>query len=314
VGDQVYATHTETGITEQKSVRQIFSRVTDKLVRICAGQDTLLTTPEHPFYVAGQWIEAGQLKEGDALTVLPFMQAVASSSKVAGSYRLVVENIARLDTLVTVYNFAVEDFHTYYVGKEAILVHNECRQRVSAGGNVARGADDVATFINKSLAQKLDDIDNIWKTKYPIQEMLEGRSFFEDIMGQYRYTKSSGWAHTSDIADNFKGVDFYMGTAQRNQIFAESAISMKTTITTNVDNWLASEPIKKNIEFLTDGLNPTKGLQSNSKLMFIQNAEIHIYMPKENITDALTSIWLNKLNTVNPKIKFEIKSLEDFVK
>jgi hypothetical protein len=37
-------------------------------------------------------------------------------------------------------------------------------------------------------------------------------------------------------------------------------------------------------------------------------------MPKENITDALKTEWLNKLNTTDPKIKFKIKSLEDYIK
>lgn len=143
--------------------------------------------------------------------------------------------------------------------------------------------------------------------------MLEGRSFFEDIMGQYRYLKSSGWAHTGDISEFFKGVDFYKGTTVGNQIFAETAVSMKTTITTNVDNWLASAPMQKNLKFLNEGLDPALGLASNNKTMFITNAEIHIYMPKANITEALKATWMNKLNTVNPKIKFEIKALEDFI-
>ncbi len=43
------------------------------------------------------------------------------------------------------------------------------------------------------------------------------------------------------------------------------------------------------------------------------NAEIHIYMPKANITDALKASWMNKLNTIDSKIKFEIKALEDFI-
>lgn len=132
-------------------------------------------------------------------------------------------------------------------------------------------------------------------------------------MGEYGYTKSSGWAHTGDISSNFKGVDFYKGSTVGDQIFAVTAVSMKTTITTNVDNWSASEPMKKNIEFLKEGLNPTKGIVSNGKTMVMQNAEIHIYMPKENITETLKTNWMNKLNTVDSKIKFEIKALEDFI-
>ncbi len=36
-------------------------------------------------------------------------------------------------------------------------------------------------------------------------------------------------------------------------------------------------------------------------------------MPKENITSELKTTWLNKLNNVDPNIKFEIKALEDFI-
>ncbi len=79
--------------------------------------------------------------------------------------------------------------------------------------------DGLLSFVNKSIKQKLDEIANIWKTKYPLEEMFEGRSYFEEIMGEYRYTKSSGWAHTADIASNFKGVDFYKGASQGANIF-----------------------------------------------------------------------------------------------
>jgi hypothetical protein len=143
--------------------------------------------------------------------------------------------------------------------------------------------------------------------------MLEGRSFFEDIMGHYRYLKSSGWEHTGDISEFFKGVDFYKGSKVGDQIFANTAVSMKTTITTNVDTWLASAPMQKNIGFLKQGLYDVNGLPSNNMFMKMTNAEIHIYMPKANITDALKTTWMNKLNTVDPKIKFEIKALEDFI-
>jgi hypothetical protein len=36
-------------------------------------------------------------------------------------------------------------------------------------------------------------------------------------------------------------------------------------------------------------------------------------MPKANITPALKTQWMNKLNTVDPDITFEIKALEDFI-
>ena len=36
-----------------------------------------------------------------------------------------------LNSPVTVYNFEVADFHTYYVGESSVLVHNEC---IGTGG------------------------------------------------------------------------------------------------------------------------------------------------------------------------------------
>ena len=167
-------------------------------------------------------------------------------------------------------------------------------------------------FFDLSYQDKLKAIADSWRVGYPF--LFDVRRTMEQLMGHYRYLRSDGWMPTSDFSDNFKGIDFYQGTVVGDQIFATTAVSLKTTLTTNVENWLASEPIKQNIEFLKTGLDPTIGLISNNKRMFISDAEIHIYMPKANITENLQKIWLPKLNTVDPKIKFEIKALEDYIK
>lgn len=184
----------------------------------------------------------------------------------------------------------------------------------NAWRDVAIKADNVDAFSKLTSAQKLENIKNVWNTKYPIEDMLGGRSFFEDVMGQYRYTKSSGWQHTGDISFNFKGIDFYKGAESANSIFADVAVSMKTTITKDVNSWLASAPLKKNIEFLKQGLDPATGIISNGKTMFITKGKIDIYMPRSNITDALKAEWMEFLNKVDPDISFEIKALEDFIK
>lgn len=57
---------------------------------------------------------------------------------------------------------------------------------------------------------------------------------------------------------------------------------MKTSTVKDVNKWLISKPIQDNIKFLEEGLDDTKGIISNNKKMTIKNAEIHIYMPKEN--------------------------------
>lgn len=62
------------------------------------------------------WTGAGELKEGDKLNLITG-QTVSVQS-------VVVEQCTEP---VKVYNFEVEDFHTYYVGHESVLVHNKCK-------------------------------------------------------------------------------------------------------------------------------------------------------------------------------------------
>lgn len=78
--------------------------------------ETITTTPTHPFYVPQKgWTAAIEFRAGDILVTCN------------GEY-VVVEKIQHElpETPVTVYNFEVEDFHTYYVGSTSVLVHNSC--------------------------------------------------------------------------------------------------------------------------------------------------------------------------------------------
>ena len=180
---------------------------------------------------------------------------------------------------------------------------------------VKRISQTLEDFAAKTLPEKIEDISNLWKTKRPLNDMFEGRHIFEDIMGEYRYRKTEGWAHTADIADNFKAVDFYKDfTEIGDEIFAGTAVSMKTTVSTDVNAWLNSKPIQDNIRFLKEGLSKD-GFRSNNKRMKItENAEIHIYMPKDNATITLQTEWMTKLNATEPQIKFEIHTLEEYLK
>lgn len=89
---------------------------TSELIHVCVNGEEIITTPGHPFYspVKG-WTVACKLRAGDILVLQ------------SGKY-VVVEKIQHeiLESPVKVYNFEVEDFHTYYVGESAVLVHNVC--------------------------------------------------------------------------------------------------------------------------------------------------------------------------------------------
>lgn len=122
-GDKVWSEDPETGEKELKEVVQTFVNETDELVHVHINDEEIITTPEHPFYVPKKgWVGAVDLRAGDILVLQ------------SGEY-VIVELIQHeiLESPITVYNFGVEDFHTYYVGESSVLVHNVCGQRGVGG-------------------------------------------------------------------------------------------------------------------------------------------------------------------------------------
>ena len=114
VGMMVYATDPETGETELKKVVNSFVRESSELVHITVNGEEIATTPTHPFWVPQKgWTDAIDLRAGDRLQLLN------------GVY-VIIEQVQHelLETPVTVYNFEVDDFHTYYITESQIFVHN----------------------------------------------------------------------------------------------------------------------------------------------------------------------------------------------
>jgi hypothetical protein len=117
VGDMVLAGDPETGEVAYKEVTRTFVNESDELIHVHTNGEEIITTPTHPFYVNQfGWTRAADLRAGDVL--------VLSN----GEY-VVVEFVQHeiLESPVKVYNFEVEDFHTYFVGESAVLVHNICK-------------------------------------------------------------------------------------------------------------------------------------------------------------------------------------------
>ena len=114
-GDLVWAWDEESGDVALKKVVETYINKTDELIHVFVNGEKIVTTPTHPFYspIKG-WTDAVHLRAGDILQL------------VNGEY-VVVEKIQHeiLETPVTVYNFQVEDYHTYYVAN-GVLVHNSC--------------------------------------------------------------------------------------------------------------------------------------------------------------------------------------------
>lgn len=114
VGDKVWAYNVETGETELKGVKQVYIHETDELLHLYTSVGAIDTTSNHPFYVLGEgWVAAGDLAVGDEIYSLDGTIGIVTGSQ-----------FEKLDVPIKVYNLEVADFNTYFVGDNAVLVHN----------------------------------------------------------------------------------------------------------------------------------------------------------------------------------------------
>jgi len=112
----VWAEDPETGERALKRVVRTFLNEKDELVHVQVNGETITCTTEHPFYVQGKgWVAAKDLNLNDKLEIQNGEDAFVDAIR-----------REKLDQSIQVFNFEVEDFHTYYVGVNCVLVHNSC--------------------------------------------------------------------------------------------------------------------------------------------------------------------------------------------
>jgi len=86
--------------------------------------------------------------------------------------------VQKLDEKIRVYNFEVKDFHTYFVGKTGVLVHNSCYVKGRIKNNVLDNLIDGSTM-------KTDDVLDL------ASEYL-GEGYTEPIKGSGRFVSKDG--------------------------------------------------------------------------------------------------------------------------
>ena len=112
----VWAEDPETGERALKRVVRTFLNEKDELVHVQVNGETITCTTEHPFYVQGRgWVAAKALELNDKLELQDGEDAFVDAI-----------HREKLDQPIQVFNFEVEDFHTYFVGVNSVLVHNNC--------------------------------------------------------------------------------------------------------------------------------------------------------------------------------------------
>lgn len=110
-GDLVWAFNENTGKQALKKVIGTFNKQVDATIELTLQNETITTTAEHPFFTKQGWKEASKLTEEDFVI-----------TKKGTWHNIKASNFVHQKE--TVYNFEVEDFSTYFVGKLKWLVHN----------------------------------------------------------------------------------------------------------------------------------------------------------------------------------------------
>ena len=160
VGDKVLSFNEDTGDSDYKEVVRLFRNTTEKWVHIDVNGETITCTPEHPFYILnaedtpivdfegrdasdyqGQWVKAESLKIGHKVLLSNGKNGIINSVETED-----------LDDPVATYNFEVQDYHTYYVGSEGILVHNAC----GGENNILKNIE----YTDKVKGQMLQDVNH----------------------------------------------------------------------------------------------------------------------------------------------------------
>ncbi len=149
IGDTVWARNDQTGEHAWKTVTATMSAPSNKIVELTLtlpnGTPEILTVTEsHEFWTEHRWQPAHTLDPGLSVWTL------------SGWAR--VESVASTHAPREVYNFEVEDFHTYFAGDAAVWTHNTCvRKARNAGQWVEAGARgrEIAGKIKQRVRKEL---------------------------------------------------------------------------------------------------------------------------------------------------------------
>jgi hypothetical protein len=157
VGDVVRSYNERTGQVENKRVLQTFENKTSELTTVSTSDGQIITaTPGHKFYANGAWVSAEDLRAGDVLVNV-------------NGQKVIVEAVQHeiLENSVKVYNFEVQDNHTYFVGSEnGVAVHN------AACGSARRTAVRNAWKNEKQLVELTGQGSRNW-TPLELDELLK---------------------------------------------------------------------------------------------------------------------------------------------
>ncbi|TGK20119.1 TIGR04388 family protein [Leptospira fluminis] len=281
-GDLVLSLNPETGEVSYKKVLRLFSKETPLIHRITYTNGEIInTTWNHPFYIRGKGFqEVKDIKEHDRSVTVA---SVRNSSSVNRSYGIQIgASLAALRTSAAtsnsaswkeeirgtaeihkveeiyektiVYNFEVEDDHTYFVGKNGVLVHNDSscgpgyvsglKEAIAAKGGELLGGQTVAEAKAEAAA-----------LREQAKNQKEFDAYYETGKMHVEVGKEAALWYSGERLLHFAGKGLIKGT----EMFLGTEAGVK--VASKVKGWLgageagtASEGIARTAGKLNEGL------------------------------------------------------------
>ena len=142
---------------------------------------TIDATPGHPFYVVGYGFKyASELKIGDKLR------------SVSGDiYEVTDTEVEHFGIPIKVYNFEVEDWHTYAVSEVGVVVHNSCK-------NTSNNTQKTSKEKTKGETSKPKG----WKVGDPIDNLTKAGNEPSWSTVRSRYWKNEAFYNASEYCES----------------------------------------------------------------------------------------------------------------
>ena len=196
-GDYVWAWDEETGEIGLRKVKETYVNKTEELVHIQVNHEEIVTTPNHPFWHPHKgWTAAIDLRAGDMLAL------------VNGEY-VIVERVQHeiLEIPLEVYNFQVEEDHTYYVSDSSVLVHNDCEIKhiYKSKKDSPNYQPDFEEILGQSSTEKVNN-------KQLLNELRKyGKGWVKKYQDGYLYGKQASMHYFTDNAGKIFNLKYKAG-------------------------------------------------------------------------------------------------------
>lgn len=135
----------EDGEIAYKKVLNTYEVTSSSIVIVSTPNGSITATRTHLFFTEDRgYVTAGNLRAGDVL-------------RNADNERMPVVEVEYCDTEIKVYNFEVEDFHSYFVGDDRVLVHNECNVQKSDKSKPLESVNYDSKQVGKKYGEHMKD-------------------------------------------------------------------------------------------------------------------------------------------------------------